>query len=119
MLLTLEVASEQAEMRREGRSGHTFSLREATAPQLLLVAGCAGKSGGGAARQSQFSNKAQNPDISVKTLLIFKKKLSMTTIYFGGISDASKDTSYPQQNLFLNLVTTRINPSSFPVRHLL
>lgn len=52
-------------------------------------------------------------------VLIFKKKLSMTTIYFGGISDASKNTSYPQQNLFLNLVTTRINPSPFPVRHLL
>ena len=43
----------------------------------------------------------------------------MTTIYFGGISDGSKDISYPQQNLFLNLVTIRINRSPFPVRHLL
>lgn len=53
-------------------------------------------------------------------VLIFKKNYQMTTIYFGGISDGSnKDTSYPQQNLFLNLVTIRINRSPFPVRHLL
>lgn len=52
-------------------------------------------------------------------VLIFFKKLSADNICFGGISDGSKDTSYPQQNLFLNLVTTRINPSPFPVRHLL
>ena len=32
---------------------------------------------------------------------------------------AVKTPLIPQQNLLLNLVTTRINPSPFPVRHLL
>lgn len=57
---------------REGRSAHTFPLRRSHCPSAPAGCWLCREKWGSAARQSQLSNKAQNPDISVKTLLIFK-----------------------------------------------